>query len=260
MTARRPAAAFTLVELLVVIGIIAVLVGLLLPALGRARERARAVQCLSNLHNLCVAAFAYAAAHQGSLPPTQVGGGLAWDFDASDPAKVRPGLLWEGRGDLRVQQCPVYEGRALGAGTDPYTGYNYNASFLGGGVGEVTPRGTPRETPVKLSSVRSSARVAVFGDAGSPGGTNKYMRAPLLWVSSDVGDGVSTATRLYGTQAYRHQKRTNVGYADGHAAAVAERFTTAGRRLADGTVLPYAVPAAAGTGFLSADDSAYGGP
>jgi prepilin-type N-terminal cleavage/methylation domain-containing protein/prepilin-type processing-associated H-X9-DG protein len=60
--------AFTLVELLVVIGIIAVLVALLLPVVANAREAGRRVRCAANLHGFAVALRVYANENRGRLP------------------------------------------------------------------------------------------------------------------------------------------------------------------------------------------------
>jgi prepilin-type N-terminal cleavage/methylation domain-containing protein/prepilin-type processing-associated H-X9-DG protein len=70
---RRPA--FTLVELLVVIGIIAILVGILLPTLGRARESARRVACASNLRQLSAAFVMYCHENKDWFPFPAVFGG-----------------------------------------------------------------------------------------------------------------------------------------------------------------------------------------
>ncbi|MEW6249707.1 MAG: type II secretion system protein, partial [Planctomycetota bacterium] len=64
----RPAAGFTLIELLVVIAIIALLVSILLPALGQARQQAKGAACLSNLRMIGIAAHMYAEANRGWLP------------------------------------------------------------------------------------------------------------------------------------------------------------------------------------------------
>lgn len=71
---RKPRNGLTLVELLVVIGIIAILVSLLLPALSKARQAAEQIQCLSNVRQIAAANLMYANENKGSLPANIVDG------------------------------------------------------------------------------------------------------------------------------------------------------------------------------------------
>lgn len=237
--------AFTLVELLVVIAIIALLAALLLPALGAARERSRAVNCIGNLRQMGLAAAVYTADNRDSYPLAysyEVVDGVryscAWDLTSvyGGTNSIVPGLLWQARGNIQVQQCPSFRGAANWS-ADPYTGYNYNTSFLGHGQYESVPE------PAKTSSVGNPPATAAFGDGQYGGGANKFMRAP--W--PNPGDE-SFRGRYAGTQGYRHSRRTNVAFCDGHAEPWRERFTE--NRDGAGAVAP-------GTGFLSPDNALY---
>ena len=81
---RRVGRGFTLIELLVVVSIIALLVSILLPALGGAREQTRTVMCANNLRQLALAAELYAGNNDGFWPPcTNASGNNAY-YDVSD--------------------------------------------------------------------------------------------------------------------------------------------------------------------------------
>ena len=84
--ARRKAnrGAFTLVELLVVIGIIALLIGILLPSLSKAREQARLTQCLANVRSLTQASILMTQDHHGFMQPS----GMFWNGIAATPASM----------------------------------------------------------------------------------------------------------------------------------------------------------------------------
>ncbi len=91
MTARGNAAirrAFTLIELLVVIAIIALLIGILLPAIGRARDTARGVICQTNIRQVATANILYAADYRGNFAPV-IGG-----TDVIDPENGKRNMVW----------------------------------------------------------------------------------------------------------------------------------------------------------------------
>jgi prepilin-type processing-associated H-X9-DG protein/prepilin-type N-terminal cleavage/methylation domain-containing protein len=243
----RPRAAFTLLELLVVVSVIGLLTALLLPALSRAREKARDAKCRSNLRQLCAAALVYTADHAGRFPSayrTEFADGVltrhAWDFTVVPSAggmTVKPGLLLASYTDGRVLQCPSF--RPSSSASEPYTGYNYNTSYIGHGDLEAIP------DPARIGQVIAPARCALFGDGEFAGGPNKFMRAPFNDLEG-YGDADSSL-RAAGTQGFRHLERTNIGFCDGHVESLDRRYTET-----DATS-----PVAAGTGFISPDNSLY---
>jgi prepilin-type N-terminal cleavage/methylation domain-containing protein len=96
--------AFTLVELLVVIGLIGVLMSLLLPSIGRARQQATTIVCASHIRELCRGLINYAAENHGRFPPNfTFNAGQYW----YDDVRVGGYLAPEGMRKGNVFACPA---------------------------------------------------------------------------------------------------------------------------------------------------------
>ena len=253
--ARFGSYGFSLIELLAVVAIIAVLAAMLFPMLISAKEKARQTKCISNLKQIASAWLMYADDSNGRACPSYYwssdGWSRAWDFDLKETGTTsiwRYGLLGPYGKNGEFKSCPSFHG---GKWDRPYTGYAYNASYIGG---DVTVDGhvyiddyTDRpHTTALLGQIRHPSATAVFADGGfgSPANAQNYLRAP-----SDVYFQA-------GTVHYRHNGAATVAYADGHVAATRVKFTHY-------TNVPWlrinqkAFDCAPDTGGLSQDDSAY---
>jgi prepilin-type N-terminal cleavage/methylation domain-containing protein len=113
---RRPAAAFTLIELIVVVAIIGVLAAMLLPALGRARDKARQIACASNLRQLGLSFVLYDGDNDGAVP----GKSVDWE-DASETSQLN---------DLASYEF-YYSGQDMGWAVLHKAGYVDSRQLLG---------------------------------------------------------------------------------------------------------------------------------
>jgi prepilin-type N-terminal cleavage/methylation domain-containing protein/prepilin-type processing-associated H-X9-DG protein len=116
---RPDTAAFTLIELLVVIAIIAILAGLLLPALARAKDRARITQCLSNLKQLQLCWEMYLGDNRDTCPPNEVDAPISlagsWILGNAQvdvtTSNIASGILFRYNTSVAIYRCPSDKSR-----------------------------------------------------------------------------------------------------------------------------------------------------
>jgi prepilin-type N-terminal cleavage/methylation domain-containing protein/prepilin-type processing-associated H-X9-DG protein len=224
--------AFTLLELLVVIAVIALLIAILVPAMAAASSQARTAACGSNLRQLVLANTGYATENNGFYVPAAKD---IWDNcgrhrwhgvrdNLNEPFDPRRGPLVRYLGDGRVKQCPesvdFVKGQPWSANFEQGCGgYGYNMTYLGSRYGRkgLTFRQYYEKT-AHISEVARPAETLMFADCAMSNDGRRLMEYSFAEPPFTVCDGqpVTSFGMMSPSIHFRHRKRANIGWADGH--------------------------------------------
>jgi type II secretory pathway pseudopilin PulG len=171
----------TLIELVVVIGIIGLLIALLLPAVQTAREAARRTKCRSNLHNLCLALHNYADIH-GSFPSayTSIGTDPGWGWGATILPELEQEALYQNLGVAT---------RVFGDGANPVLPTRLMQTPLDVFLCPSNP--SPPLNPLRLNHAMSHYRAVMGPDQGLEFDPNRDTGG-ILYHNSRTGFGAIT--------------------------------------------------------------------
>lgn len=219
---------FTLIELLVVISIISVLIALLLPALGAARESAETIQCMSNLRQLQIANSAYQIEHDGFLPQP------AQDGDIAGAAAQGEALWFNALDDYLGQENQNYS--SSDADARNYEAFKQDPVWLDAApdnrdlrtikmnryLGNSDNRtGIPLVKYYKTDDFKEASNTVVFLDG-------RGFDTPSVSTGNiDTGGaGLFSATEIYA--GLRHDGGANVVFGDGHVSTEKQEVRVSG--------------------------------
>jgi prepilin-type N-terminal cleavage/methylation domain-containing protein/prepilin-type processing-associated H-X9-DG protein len=230
--------AFTLIELLVVIAVIALLLGILMPALSGAKSQAKAAVCQSNLRQLTLANTGYATENDGYYVPAAsdyyegtTGGLHRWhgvrnnSDESFDPLKG-PLIAYLSSG--KIKECPkrvrFLKGQSWNESFEKGNGgYGYNMTYIGsrlwqGGIVTLDDRNKACKATTRITEVARPAETLMFADCAMSMEDGVHIEYSFAEPPYFLDNGQPNNSWGYASPSihFRHRGKANIAWVDGH--------------------------------------------